>query len=356
MVFLWLSFFLPVFHDRNHVYFFYIVGDCRMRDKLNLFTHDGQFHADEVFATAMFSIMAEEINVVRGGDSSLPEDAENWIIYDVGGGELDHHTPENKEANGTHPGTGIPYAACGLVWKNYHEEILRALDCDEEIIERVYNKLETTLILGIDAEDNGYNPTLSVLEGISSLQEQQKKDILRSARTAMSVSDIIKDFNPTWNSTMDPYECFLDAVAFAKDILLNRIYSIMSSFDARDFVLRAIDYSANHIMIMDRFAPWEGVLNSQRHNPKAADIWYTIYPGMRGEWNLQCARLNSENRSLFRHPLPKEWYGLRGEELQKVTGVPTAEFCHVSGFLCGAGTEEDIMNLARIACESDTEQ
>ena len=81
-----------------------------MRDKLNLYTHDGQFHADEVFATAMFSIIAQEINVVRGGDTDIPQDPD-WIVYDIGGGELDHHTPENKENNGTHPGTDIPYAA-----------------------------------------------------------------------------------------------------------------------------------------------------------------------------------------------------------------------------------------------------
>ncbi|MBP3868695.1 MAG: MYG1 family protein, partial [Solobacterium sp.] len=98
-----------------------------MRGELNLFTHDGQFHADEVFATAMFSLIAEKINVVRGGDADLPADPSGWIIYDIGGGELDHHTPENKENNGTHPGTNVPYAACGLVWKKYYTEILEEL-------------------------------------------------------------------------------------------------------------------------------------------------------------------------------------------------------------------------------------
>ncbi len=321
-----------------------------MKEKLNLFTHDGQFHADEVFATAMFSLMAEEINVVRGGDSELPEDTDNWIIYDIGGGELDHHTPENKENNGTHPGTAVPYAACGLVWRKYYRDILRELDCDESWMDRVYKKLETTLIIGIDAHDNEYNPLADTLESIPNLQDGQKQEILRSARNGMTITDVIKDFNPTWNSDMDVYECFLDAVAFAKDVLLNRIYSIMSSFDARDFVLRAIDYSASHIMIMDQFAPWEGILYGQRNNPKAADIWYVIYPALRGGWNLQCARMSSEDRNTFRHPLPKEWLGLRGEELQKATGIATAQFCHVSGFLCGADTQEDIMDLARIAC------
>ena len=34
-----------------------------MRAELNLFTHDGQFHADEVFATAMFSLIAESVQI-----------------------------------------------------------------------------------------------------------------------------------------------------------------------------------------------------------------------------------------------------------------------------------------------------
>ena len=323
-----------------------------MRTKLNLFTHDGQFHADEVFATAMFSLMAEEINVVRGGDTEIPENNGDWIIYDIGGGELDHHTPENKENNGIHPGTDIPYAACGLVWRKYGPEVLEALDCEEQYVERVMTRVERTLILGIDAKDNEYNPVKDTLDGIPNLSDSLKEEILREARTSLTITDIIKDFNPTWNSDLDPYECFMDAVSFAKDVLLNRIYTAMSSLDARDFVLRAIDYSANHVIIMDRFAPWEGVLYGQKNNPKANDIWYAIYPAARGGWNLQCARLSSEDRGTFRHPLPHAWLGLRGEELQNVTGVSDAQFCHVSGFLCGADSQEGILELAQLAIES----
>ncbi len=323
-----------------------------MRDKLNLYTHEGQFHADEVFATAMFSILAEEINVVRGSDTDIPQEA-GWIVYDIGGGELDHHTPENKETNGTHPGTNIPYAACGLVWRKYGPEILEALDCEEQYIDRVMTRVERTLILGIDAKDNEFNPVMESLAGIPNLSAPVKEEILQAARNSLTITDIIKDFNPTWNSDMDPYDCFMDAVSFARDILLNRIYSVMSSLDARDFVQRAIDYSAGHLLIMDRFAPWEGVLYSQKNNPKANDIWYAVYPSARGGWNLQCARVSSEDRGVFRHPLPAGWLGLRGEEFQNVTGLPTVQFCHVSGFLCGADTQQDIMELAYLACSGE---
>ena len=122
--------------------------------------------------------------------------------------------------------------------------------------------------------------------------------------------------------------------------------SIISSMDGRDYVLNCIDYSANHIMIMDQFAPWEGVLYSQFRNPKAQDIWYVISPALRGGWNIQCALSNSDDRTSYRHPLPAAWYGLRYEELQQVSGIKTAVFCHPSGFLAGAETQEDALAMA----------
>ena len=49
------------------------------------------------------------------------------------------------------------------------------------------------------------------------------------------------------------------------------------------------------------------------------------------------------------HPLPKEWYGLRKEELQKCSGVEDAIFCHPSGFLAGCQTQQGAMKMANIA-------
>lgn len=320
-----------------------------MKEKLNLFTHDGNFHADDVFATALLSFTADEINVVRGNDQELPEDPSDWIIYDIGGGELDHHTPENKETNGCHPGTDIPYAACGLIWRKYYKVILEYFDCPEQYVDRVYNSLDVSLIQGIDADDNGYSPLKEELERYPYLQKDQKNDILRAARTNYAVFQIIKDFNPPWNSDLDHYEAFMDAVETAKTILINRIDSIISRLEGRDYVQQCIDYSSNHLMIMDEFAPWEGVIYSQRNNPKANDIWYVVSPARRGGWNLHSVLVSSDDRNTFRHPLPEEWYGLRNEELQKVSGIRTASFCHPSGFLAGAETEEDVIAMAHLS-------
>lgn len=321
-----------------------------MQEQLNLFTHNGLFHADDVFATAMLSLMTHHYHVTRGGDEQLPQDPENWIIYDIGGGELDHHTPESKELNGTHPNTNIPYAACGLVWRKYYKEILEAEDCPEQYVENVYSKLETSLILGIDASDNGFDPLADALSAFPNLTDEQRGSLIHASKTSYTISALIKDFNPSWESDRDPDEAFADAVAFAKDILLNRLDSIMDALDGRDYILQHIDYSADHLMILDQFAPWQGVVTSQsRSNPKAQDLWYVISPALRGGWNIQCVLDNPAERTSYRHPLPSEWYGLRGEELSAASGVADAKFCHPSGFLAGADSQEGALEMAAIA-------
>ena len=131
---------------------------------------------------------------------------------------------------------------------------------------------------------------------------------------------------------------------------MNRLDSIMDALDGRDYILQHIDYSAGHLMILEHFAPWQGVVTSQSNsNPKAEDLWYVISPALRGGWNIQCVLDDPSDRTSYRHPLPKEWYGLRKEELQKCSGVEDAIFCHPSGFLAGCQTQQGAMKMANIA-------
>lgn len=316
---------------------------------LKLFTHNGIFHADEVFATAFLSLMADDIEVIRGGDEDVPA-GDEWIVYDIGGGELDHHTVENKENNGTHPNTNIPYAACGLVWKKYYQDILYEQGCPEEYVEQVYKKVEVSLIYGIDATDNGFDMVEDALTQLPYMPIEQKKMIVSSSKHQYTVSDMIKDFNPSWESDRDPNEAFMDAVAFAKDIILNRFDSIIDGLDGRDYILQNIAYSYDHIMILKKFAPWQGVITSQSwSNQKAKDLWFVISPALRGGYNVQCVLDDPDNRTSYRKPLPESWYGLRGEEFAKASGIKDASFCHPSGFICNADSLEGALDLANIA-------
>lgn len=44
--------------------------------------------------------------------------------------------------------------------------------------------------------------------------------------------------------------------------------------------------------------------------------------------------------------LNKNWFGLRDEELEKVSGIPGSIFCHDTGFIGGDKTKEDALTMA----------
>ena len=51
-----------------------------MYQKKKLYTHDGIFHADDVFAAALISLMCQEIEVTRGPDTKIPEN-KGWLDH-----------------------------------------------------------------------------------------------------------------------------------------------------------------------------------------------------------------------------------------------------------------------------------
>src|ERR1035437_8037366 len=95
-----------------------------LKQKKILVTHNGIFHADDIFATATLSLLLDgHIKVTRTRDENLIKSAD--YVYDVGGiydpalNRFDHHQVggAGKRDN------GIPYAAFGLVWMQYGETV-----------------------------------------------------------------------------------------------------------------------------------------------------------------------------------------------------------------------------------------
>ena len=144
-------------------------------------THGGTFHADEIMATVILEKVFGDIIVCR--TFRVPEDLkEDVIVYDIGFGTFDHH---QKGGNGARE-NGVPYAACGLIWKEFGHKIV-ADTCNPEL---VWNLIDRGLIQGIDAGDNGALPKLDY------------------PAQAMSFSAVISGFNHNWDSNEDHDEAF----------------------------------------------------------------------------------------------------------------------------------------------------
>lgn len=261
------------------------------------FTHGGIFHADDVFATALLKILNPNIEVCRG--NTVPENFEG-IVYDIGGGEFDHHQ-SNKRIRSN----GVPYAAFGLLWERYGEEII-----GREAAE----KFDEDFIQPLDLSDNtGEKNTLCQL---------------------------ISDRNTTWKETeKDIMQEFEEAVKFAQEILKNRFRQISAKQEAYHIVREKAIVCKNQILYLEQAMPWKEAV-------KDLDILYVIFPSLRGGYCIQAV---PQEEQILKKPFPFEWCGASKEELKEITGITTFRFCHPSGFLSTADQLEDAKKIAELA-------
>ena len=108
-------------------------------------THNGKFHADDVFGVALLTQLFPDAQVVRSRDKEVLDGAD--IVLDVGGTydaaarRFDHH----QLTSGARP-SGILYSAFGLLWQHYGLEF-----CGGD--ERVWGKIDRRLVTAIPDAD-----------------------------------------------------------------------------------------------------------------------------------------------------------------------------------------------------------
>jgi uncharacterized UPF0160 family protein len=100
------------------------------------------------------------------------------------------------------------------------------------------------------------------------------------------------------------------------------------------------------IIIFDKNYPSEFILN------EFPEPLFVVYP--KDDDDLWAIKTVKDDPKVFvnRKNFPKQWAGLKDEELQNVTGVNDAVFCHRALFLAVAKTKEGAIKLAQIAVES----
>lgn len=287
-------------------------------------THDGSFHADDVFAVAALRLLTPDLEIVRSRDRDVIAAAD--VRVDIGlrddpsTGDFDHH---QKGGAGTRA-NGIPYASFGLVWK-VHGTRLTGGD------ERAARDVDGRLVQGVDAIDTGFTLSRPVLDGVR----------------ATDVSDLIDQFNPAWDehgSDADRLARFERAVAWAGEVLERHIASALAGARARGLVDRAIAAAADpRVIELDRSLPWQHAVVTG-----APDALYVIYPKKDDDWRVQAVpqRLGDFTN---RKDLPAAWAGLQAAELAAVTGVADAQFCHTARFLAVARSRDGIHELVRQA-------
>jgi uncharacterized UPF0160 family protein len=283
-------------------------------------THNGNFHADDVFSVAALKYIFPSFNLVRTRDLEVIAKAD--IVLDVGGvydadaGRFDHH----QRGGAGERENGIPYSSFGLIWKKYGVDICAG---NAEIAHSVDSGLVST----IDAVDCGH------VEGVAQ---------------GISLSQTISMFNPTWQEDAHFDSCFDEAVEFASRILARFIASANGGISAKTIVAKAIaDAEDPRVVVLQQYTPWKRTVHAM-----SEEALYVVYPSSTGQWRIQTvpAELGSfEDRK----SLPKAWAGLSDTALQEATGLNDAMFCHNGLFIAGCHSFESTMKMAEMAVQED---
>jgi uncharacterized UPF0160 family protein len=264
---------------------------------ITIATHNGNFHADDVFSIAALKNVFPSFNLVRTRDLEVIGQAD--LVIDVGGiydpetGRFDHH----QRGGAGERENGIPYSSFGLVWQKYGLEI-----CGGN--QDIANSVDSGLVSTIDAIDCGY--VKGVSEGIS-------------------LSQSISMFNPTWQEESHFDTCFDEAI-----------------------VAKAIENAEDpRVIVLEQYTPWKRTVHAL-----SEDALYMVYPSNSGDWRIQTVPVEPGSFE-DRKSLPKPWAGLSNKELQDATNLEDAMFCHNGLFIAGAASFESTMKMATMALEAE---
>jgi len=292
---------------------------------IKIVTHNAKFHADDVFAVATLLLIHGEgdCEIVRTRAENEIEDGD--VVVDVGGvydpeqNRFDHHQlgGAGERAN------GVPYASFGLVWDKYGEELSGSLEIKESI--------DRVLVQAVDALDNGVDVTKQVFEGVR----------------PFDVVGLVGLFRPTWDEEKKWDTKFLEAVSWAKGVISRMLKVERDLYEARAVVNSIYESSQEKeiIVVGEQYDFGREVAMSVLSN-YPEPIYAVLYRSDAKNWQVVAVRKDRSTHESRKY-LPESWRAKSGLDLQKVSGIVDAEFCHNSGFMALVKSKEGAIALAK---------
>lgn len=242
-------------------------------------------------------------------------------------------------------------SSAGLIYAHYGErvitEILKKLNSEltKTQLSSIFLKIYQSFIQEIDGIDNG----VPQFDG-----EPQY-------RINTHLSNRVKTFNPGWTEDMTPEEIdekFHEAKEYVGREFFDKVqYFGTSWLPARKIVEKAVTdrfsvHSSGEIIELERFCPWQEHLReierSDEFQAQNINIKYVLFNSGASDFRVQCVPVK-EGSFVCRKFLHKAWFGIRDEELEKVSGIEGIKFCHVTGFIGGHKTRDGTLKMAEMS-------
>lgn len=299
-------------------------------------THNGTFHADDVFGVTVLQLLHPGADLVRTRDPETIANAD--FAVDVGGewdparGRFDHHQRGFAGARQS----GVAYASAGLVWQAFGPALFEKLFGlgDPVLADVVAKDLDVELVQHLDRADTGASHGAPGLFGLSALLSQ---------------------FNAPWDAAQAGNKDGKGAlVNFRKAMEVTALFlaaaldQLRAKHQGAHLVRNAEKHLGGAVLLMPRGGlPWEEVVSVEM-----PEVLFVVYPDSSDrQFQLHTVPV-APNSFAARKDLPSTWAGLRGAQLASVCGVDDAVFCHNARFIGGAGSLQGALKMAELALRS----
>ncbi|MFT6829504.1 MAG: uncharacterized UPF0160 family protein [Candidatus Paceibacteria bacterium] len=301
------------------------------KKKKVIVTHNGSFHADDIFACASLSLYLDQENqpfqILRSRDEKVINGAD--YVVDVGGihddllNRFDHH----QSGGAGKRDNDIPYAAFGLVWKKFGP-----LLCKEE---NVVADVDRRIAQPIDAIDNGISISEPTDCGLCDY----------------GIYGIVGAYQNTWKEAGDTemqLDNFLCLVDFFKKLLKREINRSFHRLEMVEQIQDAYDTAEDKVVLEIPFHVSVGALIQVLDKHK--EVMFIV---CKSNTNWKALAMRKEACSFEnRKSLPAAWAGKRGKNLAEISGVSDAVFCHNALFMAVANSREGARKLAEFALKN----
>lgn len=281
-----------------------------MSNHIQVVTHDGIFHADELLACAALSIAygRDNVSIIRTRDSKVLELAtqnkDTWVIdvgnsYDPSLLNFDHHMRDFNLTNSF----GNKLSSFGMV-----VEALLGLNFFTEVKESLLKFSNK-----VDMLDNGIAKAEDLFF-LTILNHYSENEVINFYSALESAMSYLRSLMNQWK----------------EEVTIN------------ERLEKAIQIRRNGIVASEEYIPVDERLNALE------DVRLVVYKSKAGVFNIQSVNVGETKDFSVRCPTPEAWRGLRDNELIRASGGLPLTFCHVGGFLTVTNTD-DILEAIRVA-------
>jgi uncharacterized UPF0160 family protein len=336
--------------------------------KINvIYTHNGYFHTDEIFASAVLKIatLSSSAVVIRTRNKQTLKQAARdpaTAVIDVGGVyspsslQFDHHQPGCKEFySSKHADLGVFMSSAGMVYKEFGKFFFRNIanskqelaarwsEAPDELKQFIIDRYYDIFVLPIDAGDNGISPHVPGIR-ISKFRIEKCRDKF----SPLLLQTLVGSKNAVNVASSDQDRQFTKALRLVSEVVVDTAENhLRYHLDFKKNYDKLENTSIGDIVVLSEFFDYfSPLLKKEKEAGLAGVVKFIVLPRDKTKWQIHTVSQ------------PGDKFARRADLIsvdaarKKHSAPDDIEFVHSGKFIAVTKSKESAIELATLSLAS----